>query len=157
MVSLLRQASEKLVICEILHLTNLNRNLVYSPWLKDLTTLQVVITLNGINVTSAFLKKKKKSIHSLLKKVVFCEISDFSTFPKYFFIHCKDLEQPYRYLKFKCYQSNDKVFHYCCHQSCFLKNCTACYWWFVTSHFSYFPMVCLFHSQRLNNYINHIH
>ena len=109
-VSLLRQSfsesldsglsSEKLVICEISHFTNFNRSLVYFPWIKSLTTLQLLITLNGINMTPAFFKKG--SLNSLLKKVVFCETSHFTTFPKYFLIYYKHLEQLYRYLKFKC-------------------------------------------------------
>ena len=28
---------------------------------------------------------------------------------------------------------------------------------FITSHFSYCPLVWMFHSRRLNNRINHIH
>ena len=28
---------------------------------------------------------------------------------------------------------------------------------FITSHFSYYPLVSMFHSRRLNNRINHIH
>ena len=77
-----------------------NRRLVYFPWIKSLTTLQLLITLNGINMTPAFFKKG--SLNSLLKKVVFCETSHFTTFPKYFLIYYKHLEQLYRYLKFKC-------------------------------------------------------
>ena len=61
-----------------------NRRLVYFPWIKSLTTLQLLITLNGINMTPAFLKKG--SVDSVLKKVVFCEFSHFTTFPKYFFL-----------------------------------------------------------------------
>ena len=66
MVSLLGQAfsesleselsSEKLVICEISQFRNFSRNLVYFPWIKVYTTLQILI-LNGINMTPAFLKK----------------------------------------------------------------------------------------------------
>ena len=44
-------SSEKLLIWEILHFTNFNRNLVYFLWIKDLAILQVLITLNGINMT----------------------------------------------------------------------------------------------------------
>ena len=93
MVSLLRQSfsenldlglsSEKLVICEISHFTNFSRSLVYFPWIKSVTTSQLLILLNGINMTLAFLKKG--SIKSLLKKVVSCEVSHFTTFAKYFF------------------------------------------------------------------------
>ena len=53
-----RLSSEKLAICKSSHFTNFNRNLVYFPCIKDLATLQVLITLNGINMTPAFLKKK---------------------------------------------------------------------------------------------------
>ena len=28
---------------------------------------------------------------------------------------------------------------------------------FITSHFSYYPLVSMFHSRRLNNRINHVH
>ena len=45
---------------------NFNRSLVYFPWIKSLTTLQLLTTLNGINRTPAFLKKG--STNSLLKK-----------------------------------------------------------------------------------------
>ena len=78
-----RAIFRKLVICKISHFTNFNRSLVYFPWVKRFTTLNLLITLNGINMTPAFLKKGP--INSLLKKVVFCEISHFATFPKYFF------------------------------------------------------------------------
>ena len=44
--------------------TNFNRSLVYFAWIKSLTTLQLLIILNGISVTPAFLKKG--SIKSLL-------------------------------------------------------------------------------------------
>ena len=63
--------------------TNFNRSLVYFPWIKSLTTLQLLITLNGINMTPAFLEKE--SINNLLKIVVFCKMSHFTSFPKYFF------------------------------------------------------------------------
>ena len=49
---------------EISHFTNFNRSLVYFPWIKSLTTLQLLKTLNGINMTPAFLKKE--SVDSLL-------------------------------------------------------------------------------------------
>ena len=88
-VSLLRQrfseslesglSSEKLVIS---HYTNFNRSLVYFPWIKSLTTLQLLRTFNGIKMTPAFLKKG--STNSILKKSLFCEISHFTIFPKYF-------------------------------------------------------------------------
>ena len=109
-VSLLRQSfsesldsglsSEKLVICEISHFKNFNRSLVYFPWIKSLTTLQLLITLNGINMTPAFLKKG--SIDSLLKKLSFAQFCILLLFLNTFFINYKHLEQLYRYLKFKC-------------------------------------------------------
>ena len=82
-----------------MHFTNFNRNLVYFPWIKDLTTLQVLITLNEINMSPAFLEKG--SINSFLKKVVFCKISHFTTFLNTYSIYYKHLVQLYRYLKFK--------------------------------------------------------
>ena len=107
MVSLLRQSfseslnsglsSEKLVICEISHFTNFNRSLVYFPWIKSLTTLQVLLTLNRINMTPAFLKKG--SINSLLKKLYFEKFRILLLFLNTFFINCKHLEQLCRYFK----------------------------------------------------------
>ena len=52
----------KLVICEIFHFTNFNINLVYFPWIKDLTTLQVLmLRMESIWQCSW----KKCAIHSL--------------------------------------------------------------------------------------------
>ena len=118
-----RAIFRKLVICKISHFTNFNRSLVYFPWVKRFTTLNLLITLNGINMTPAFLKKGP--INSLLKKVVFCEISHFATFPKYFFIYYKRLEQLYTYSKHKF----SHIFFLItgCNQSCVLKGCITRY------------------------------
>ena len=62
---------------------NFNRNLVYFPWIESLTTLHLLVTLNVINMTPAFLKKG--SINSLLKKSCIFQNFFFTTFPKYFF------------------------------------------------------------------------
>ena len=132
-VSLLRQSfsesqeselsSEKLVIFKILHFRNFSRNLVYFPWIKD---LQKKLSMYRYWMESIWHQCfwKNVSINKLLKKVVFCEISHFTTFPKYFSNSLQDLKQLYRYLKFKCYQCNGKVSHNFllirrCSQSCF--------------------------------------
>ena len=77
--------------------TNFNRSLVYFPWIKSLTTLQVLLTLNRINMTPAFLKKG--SINSLLKKLYFEKFRILLLFLNTFFINCKHLEQLCRYFK----------------------------------------------------------
>ena len=105
------------VICEILHFRNFKRNVVYFPLIKDLATLQVPITLNGINMKLFFLKKK---IHCLLKKVAFCQILHFTAFLKYFFLCIRwTLKNFKSYLRLKCYQCNGKVSRNGRSQSCF--------------------------------------
>ena len=98
-VSLLRQSfsesleaspsSKKRVICEISHFASFNRNFVYFPWIKDLTALQVLKTLNGINMTTTFLKRKSLFTVSFKKFYFseFCILPLFLDACSTFFLH----------------------------------------------------------------------
>ena len=89
-----------------MHFRTFNRNFVYFLWIEDLT-LQSLITLNGINMTPAFLKKD--SINSLPKNLYFAKFRILKLFVNTFFTYYMHLELLYRCLNSKCYQCNNKV------------------------------------------------
>ena len=77
--------------------------LVYFPWIKDLTTSQALhwsiydTSVSGKNLFTVYFKN--------LYFVKFCILP---LFLNAFFIHYKDFQLLCRYLKFRCYQCNGK-------------------------------------------------
>ena len=99
-----RAIFRKTIFCEISHFTNVTGNLAYFFLIKDLVNIQVLIALNGINMTPAFLKKVYSRF--IFKKTRLLQNFAFTTFPEYFFYPLKESftgiyrKHLYRYLKY---------------------------------------------------------